>query len=62
VSTNAGFAIGSPGTPRVVDASDHIRAAWVVTHNVYLNHYIHLRLEYNYRPVAICDQKVTDSY
>jgi len=42
VSTNAGFAIGSPDAPRVVYASDQIRAAWVVTHNVYHNHYIYL--------------------
>jgi hypothetical protein len=30
MSTNAGFAIGSPGAPRVVYASDQIRTAWIL--------------------------------
>ena len=40
VSTNAGFAIDSPGVPRVVRASDHIRALRVIVGNVYHNYYI----------------------
>lgn len=34
VSTNAGFAIDSPGVPRIVCASDQIRILWVIAVNV----------------------------
>ena len=35
LSTNAGFAIGSPGTPHDVSASDQIRASWINAAKVY---------------------------
>ena len=41
MSTNAGFVIGSLGTPHVVCASDQIKVVWVLAYNVYHNHYIY---------------------
>jgi hypothetical protein len=45
VSTNAGFAIGSPGVPRVVYASDQIRAIRVIAYEFYQFHYISIWLK-----------------
>jgi len=52
VSTNAGFAIDSPGVPRIVCASDQIRALRVIASNVYLNHYILLFVVSGHKLVA----------
>ena len=53
VSTNAGFAIGSPDTPRTMYASDQIRVCWVAAYSFYLNHYIYLFVPSSRKPVAI---------
>ena len=53
VSTNVGFAIGSPDTPRTTYASDQIRVFRVAAYSSYLIHYIYLFVHPSRKPVAI---------
>lgn len=59
VSTNAGFAIGSPNAPwRQGATSDQIRACWIITDYICLNYYIQLFEGFHHKLVAILRKRL----
>ena len=62
ISTNAGFAIGSPGAPHHVYASDQIRAAWVVAAKIACLYYICMFINQGNKSVSKCSRNIRKGY